>query len=225
MKRISHGFGKHPKFIATPHSAHKKDESFPLVYILRDVLKLANNSKECRKILRNKEIFVDGKPRTDLNFGVGLMDVIAIPKIEKYYRVWPSKTKKLELKEITKDKVKIKLAKVINKKMVNKGNLQINTHDGYSFLIKPTDKENWKKFNTKDTIVFDISDKKRKILDVLKFDINKKALVVKGKNATYIGTIKEIKKGTKDIKSTTKVGDIETKTDYVFVIGNEESLI
>jgi len=227
MKRISHGFGKHPKFISVPYSAHKKDESLPLVYVLREILKLANNSREVRKILRNKEVLVDGKARTDTNFGIGVMDVIAIPKIEKYYRAMPSKTKKLALKEISKEESKIKLAKVINKKMVKGGNLQITTHDGYTFLVKKDENnKDWtKKFNTKDVIVFDISDKKRKIIDVLKYDINKIALIIKGKNITYVNTIKEIKKGTKETISTTKVGDVETNSDYVFVVGNEKPLI
>ncbi|MFN3527659.1 MAG: 30S ribosomal protein S4e, partial [Candidatus Altarchaeaceae archaeon] len=210
---------------AVPRSGHKKDKSFPLLYIVRDILKFANNSKEVKAILRNNNVLVDGKVRKDTNFGVGLMDVIAFPKIEKYYRVLPSKTKKLQLKEISKEEAKIKLAKIIRKKMIKHGNLQITTHDGYTFLIKKEDKENFNKFNTKDVIVFDITDKKRKIIDVLKFEINKIAMIVEGKNATYVGNIKEIKKGTQLTRSTTKVGDIETDTDYVFVIGNEKPLI
>jgi len=151
------------------------------------------------------------------------MDVISFPKINKHYLMMPStiKSKKIFLKEINEESAKIKLAKVIKKQIIKDGKIQISTSDGYVFFVNK-DENN---INTKDTIVFDISAKKRAVRKVLKFKEGAAALITHGRNKGKGGKITRIDKGTKDVLSTTKVGDIKTLTDYVFVIGEEEPLI
>lgn len=221
IKRIAIGLGKHPKKLATPIGPHKKDESFALVYVIRDLLKFADNSRETKKILREENVIVNGKIRKDENFGIGIMDVISFPKINKHYLVIPSttKSKKLALKEINEDEAKIKLAKVIKKTIVKDGKLQISTNDGYTFLSDN------KEINTKDTVIFDISTKKRTINGILKFKEGATALITHGRNKGNVGKITHIENGTKNSPSTTTVGGITTLTEYVCVIGEEEPLI
>lgn len=225
-KRISIGLGKYPKKISTPRGPHKKNESYALTYIIRDMMKFADNSREVNKILREGNVFVNGMMVKDGNFGIGLMDVISFLKIDRHYRVIPStiKSKNLLLKEISKEEAKFKLANVIGKSIIKDNKIQISTDDGYTFLINKDVAEE-KMINTKDTIVFDISTKNRTIREILKFREGAIALITKGKNKGKEGKIVNITKGTKNISSLTKVGDIETLTDYVLVIGKETPLI
>lgn len=221
IKRIAVGLEKYPRKLVTPRGPHKTQESYALTYVIRDLLKFADNSKEADKILREGNVVVNGKIRKDGHFGIGLMDVISFPKINKHYLVLPStiKSRNLVLKEINKEGAKIKLGRVIRKVKVKGGKIQITTDDGYTFI------NNENNINTKDTIVFDISTEKRTIKEILKFKEGMTALIIYGKNKGKTGKIISIKKGTKDTPSTTKVGDIETSTDYVFIIGGETPLI
>jgi small subunit ribosomal protein S4e len=66
---------------------HKKFECIPLLIIVRDILKIVDNAKDAKKIIKSREIFVDGKPRRDHKYPVGLFDVVEIPKLRKQYRV------------------------------------------------------------------------------------------------------------------------------------------
>lgn len=131
------------------------------------------------------------------------------------------KSKDIFLKEINEESAKIKLAKVTKKQIIKDGKIQISTSDGYVFFVNK-DENN---INTKDTIVFDISAKKRTVRKILKFKEGSAVLITHGRNKGNGGKITRIDKGTKDILSTTKVRDIKTSTDYVFVIGEETPLI
>ncbi|PKP59370.1 MAG: hypothetical protein CVT88_05665 [Candidatus Altiarchaeales archaeon HGW-Altiarchaeales-1] len=224
IKRIAVGLGKYPKKLVTPRGPHKKYESYALTYVIRDLLKFADNSRETDKILREGNVVVDGRVIKDGNFGIGLMDVLSFPKINKHYLMMPSttKSKNLSPKEISEDGAKIKLAKVTEKQVIKDGKIQISTGDGYIFSVN---KDENKGINTKDTIVFDISAKKRAVREILKFKEGAAVLITQGRNKGNTGKITRIDKGTKDILSTTKVGDIKTSTDYVLVIGKEEPLI
>lgn len=87
---------KNKKFVtrALP-GAHSFDLGMPLNVILRDILKLASNNQEIKKILYNKEVLVNNKRRKESRFIVGLMDVISIPELNKYYRILLNKKKKI----------------------------------------------------------------------------------------------------------------------------------
>ena len=63
---------------------HKADSSMPLLIALRDIAGLGETSAEVRKILGNREVMVDGKVRVNYKHPVGLMDIISIPKIDRY---------------------------------------------------------------------------------------------------------------------------------------------
>lgn len=216
-KRITvlYGHGKKPTYITTPRGPHKASESIPLIYLVRDMLKLADNSKEAKKIINSGNILVDGRIIKDYRYGVGLMDVISIPKIEKYYRVLCGK--KLKLQEISKEDSNFKLCKITGKLMERKARLQINMHDGYSMF------SNEFGYKVNDTLVFEIPS--RKIVKHIKFEKGKIGLVTKGKNMGKIGVIEDIREGTALRESLAKVGDIEAPSKYVFVIGEEKSMI
>lgn len=216
-KRIAAGYGKKHKWVTTPNPGkHKKEDSIPLMLVVRDILGYADTSREVKKIIHNGLILVDKKPRKDPKYGVGLMDVIDIPKANRHFRVIPGK-KGLNLKEIDEKESKIKLCEILNKRVVSKDKIQLNLHDSSNIIISNG------KYNPRDTIVLDLYD--RKIMDVIKFEKDNIGMIVHGRHIGNTGKIDEIIEGTTTRKSLTRIGEIQTLTDYIFVIGREESLI
>lgn len=216
-KRIASGYGKEKKWITTPNPGpHPRDQSIPLLTVVRDLLEYADTSREAKRIIHGGLILVDKKIRRDHKLGVGLMDVVELPGLKKYFRLMPSK-KGIILKEIDEKESKIKLCKIINKNIIKKGITQVTLHDGSSILSEKGD------YKTKDTLVLELPN--RKINDTIKFEKGNTALVVGGRHSGKVGEIKEISKGTTTRKSITTLENLQTLTDYLFVIGREKPLI
>ena len=57
---------------------HSDEMCMPLGVILRDVLDLAHNLREAKRMLATRQVLVDGRIETDLGRGVGLMDVLTV---------------------------------------------------------------------------------------------------------------------------------------------------
>lgn len=199
---------------------HKKFESIPLQVIARDILKLVETGKEAKRIINSGEILVDGKIRKDHAYPAGLMDVLSIPKIKKYYRVVPT-AKGLELVEIPETEAKKKICRIENKTVVKKGKLQLNLHDSRNILVDKGD------YRTGDSVLITIPD--QKIVEHVKMAKGNLGLVVKGKNSGRTVDIKDVVV-TRSREPNKIVCELEGKKlevikDYVFVIGSKESLI
>jgi len=205
---------KEKKFAITPRPGpHKKSECIPLLVIVRDILKLCATSEEGKKIIKRGEILVDKKVRRDPNYPVGLMDVVEIPKINKYYRVLVDEHG-LVLEEIKAEDAEKKLCRIQNKRKVKKGLIQLNLHDGRNIL---TDKND---YNTHDSVLIELPT--QKILNHFKFEKDAHAIIFSGRNIGVKGKIKEIYQRKSMQESSrvviqTKNGEIETVKDYVFV--------
>ena len=78
---------KTTKFVAKtapgPHNAN----AMPVAVWLRDQQGLARTMKEVKQILKQKDVIINGSPCRDPKMGIGIFDVIALPRIGKYYRV------------------------------------------------------------------------------------------------------------------------------------------
>ena len=57
---------------------HSIENCMPMGIILRDVIGVAHNRREAKKILHSRKIMVDGRIETALGRGVGLMDVLTV---------------------------------------------------------------------------------------------------------------------------------------------------
>jgi len=151
---------KEKKWVVRPSPGpHKKFESIPLLIIVRDILKLADTGKEARKIIKAKEILVDGKPRLDHKYPVGLFDVITAPKLKKQYRIVPAKNG-LTLIEIPKNESGLKLCRIEGKTLVKNGFLQLNLHDGKNILVKEKAKKD--SYKTGDSLLIETPGQKIK---------------------------------------------------------------
>lgn len=216
-KRISTGYGKTDKWVVTPKAgAHKKIQAIPLLLVVRDVLGLADTAREAKKIINAGEVFVDGVPRRKHNFSVGLMDVVGMPKLGKNYRVLPGK-KGLSLSEIDDKEAKTKLRKVVGKHTLKGGKTQLQLHDGKTLV---SDKD---KIKVGDTLVMELG--ANKISKGFPFKEGNTVIVDNGVHSGEVGKITEILPATRTTKAQTKIGDLQTLSSYVFVVGEGKPVI
>lgn len=200
---------------------HPIKNSLPLLIVVRDILGLADNSREAKRILNNGELLVDGQVRKDYQFPVGFMDVIQIPKTKGNYRVLPDEKGNLILHPIPEDNTQFKLCKIENKTYIKGGKVQLNLHDGRNYL---SDQD----LSPGDVVNLKIPD--QEIDEVIKFQKGNIGLVTGGKHIGEIGKIKDITI-TKSVRPNTIVIETDDKKtfltlkDYVFVIGKDEAVI
>ena len=213
---------KMSKWVVHPSPGpHKKFECIPLLILIRDILKLAETGKEAKKIIKSGAILVDGRVRKDHRYPVGLMDVVEIPKLKKYYRIVPGKKGYLKIIEIDEKEGKMKLLKIVNKTLVKGGRIQLNFHDGKNILIDED------VFKTGDSVLVSLPD--LKILQHIKMKEGCLVLITKGKNAGKLGKLKEIKI-VRGIEPNKTICEIEGKDEVVllrnvFVVGEKEPVI
>ena len=200
------------KFVTVPRGAHPKLESIPLSVIVRDVLKVADNAKEAKKIIKSKEVLVDGKARKDVDYGVGFLDTISIPKMKKSWRIIPGKSFKL----IEVDDPNLKICKIIDKSILKGEKTQLNLSDGKNII---TDK----KFSTQDSLLLQLPE--QKILKDLKMEKGALALVMKGKSAGLVSEINDIDAKNQRVWMNKDKENIEVPLKYIIVIGKEKSEI
>ncbi len=219
--------GRHEKRVAVPTSwpitrkthhwvvganagPHSKETGIPLLVVVRDMLKLANNSREARRIINEGAIFVDGKARSDYKHIVGLFDIVSIPSTNEYYRILLDAQNRFKLYKEGADA--LKLCRINNKTTVKKGAVQLNLHDG-SNLLASND------YKTFDTVLLGHD---RKIVKHIAYKPGNLAMVVGGEHSGEIGKIKQIRKvrgsGT-NMVAISNEREFETIEDYVFVIG------
>jgi len=214
-KRIATGDGKTSKWISKPSpGSHPEKNSMTLVTLLRDTLKYANNSREAKKIINDGLVLVDSTIEKNHKSGVGLMDVIELPKIKKAYRIIPTK-KGMQLAEIGEKDAKIKLCKVVGKQNIKNGAIQLSFHDGTTIMDEK------KQFKVNDTAVITLPD--RKIKKKIEFKEGAWALIISGRHSGGQGKIAKILPAIASRKSLTTVGELDTLTSYVFAVGDNKA--
>jgi ribosomal protein S4E len=198
---------------------HKLRESLPLIVMLRNRLKYALTGKETNMICMEKHVMVDGKVRTDPNFPAGFMDVIEIPKSGDQFRLIFDTKKRYVLHRISDEEKKYKLCKVKRQEINQKKIPVIVTHDGRTLRYPdPLVKVN-------DVVKVDIAT--GKMVDFIKFDIGKMAMITRGRNTGRVGTVTVVEKhpGSFDIVTMrdTAGQSFSTRKENVFIIGNADA--
>jgi small subunit ribosomal protein S4e len=221
---------KHGTFFVKPSPGpHPSRFCLPLLHILRDLLKIVDSHRETKKLIGLGHIKVDGKIVRNKSFPVGLMDVISIDKMNKYYRILPDSHYDLILYEISQEESNYKLCRINNKTTVKGGHVQLNLHDGRNILIKVKDPKNPKEDTYKRMDVLKISIPEQEITKVLRFKENNLAIIMSGKNIGQVGKIINVLKRFGPKASTVSIqhngGHTETLYDYTFIIGEESSEI
>lgn len=199
-------------------SAHKKDECVPLQLFLRDVIKVAKTSREAKRILNAGEVKVDGRIVRDAGYGVGVMDVVSVPKLGKHFQVFVVKGF-LKPVEIPEADARLKSCRIVNKTMLKAGKVQLNLHDGRNILIEKEED----RFDVGDTVRVTLPD--YKIESFIKLEKGANCYVYKGKHAGAVGNLEELIELPGGIPTDARIrhGDRElvTHKDYLFAVAKE----
>lgn len=180
---------KGTKYIVRPSSNTQK--GVPLLIILRDMLKIAQNRKEVKKALHAKHILVNNKTILDEKNNVLLFDTISILPMKKYYRIGLSGKGKFEIGEIKEGEVNTKITKIVNKKVLRGKKTQLNLSDGRNFISEV-------KCNVNDSVLINFREKK--IEKCLELKEKSRVIIFAGKHAGGIGIIKKLDKKKKVVE-------------------------
>ncbi len=193
--------------------AHSVDSSVPVVLVLRDMMGICDTAREAKRIVGNRELFVDGKAVKNPKAPIGVMDVITIPKMGVAYRMLLTDKGKLTLVPISEEESKVKLCRIEDKTIVKGGKYQINLSGGRNIIL---DANNYK---AGDTLKISVPD--QEIVDCYSAKAGATVLVITGSQAGKIKTIKEyvVVRGSPDNVVIFDDGT-ETIKSNVFVVGD-----
>lgn len=199
---------------------HRKDKSYPLGVILRDVLNVANSMHEAKTIVSAGKIKVDGIERRDVKFPVGLMDVIELTTTGQSHRFVPRDSKLLVPVEIQNAEKMVKFVKVSSKVTTKGGKLQYGFHDGKTMISEQP-------LSVGDTCLLDFEN--LSIKEIVRFEKGNLGLITSGDNAGSFGTIEDIKDGLfslpKRVVLALENRSVELPTEIVMAVGLKAPLV
>ena len=194
---------------------HSTEMCMPLGLILRDVLGVAHNMREAKRILHSKQVLDDRTTENDRSRGVGLMDVLKIG--EEHYRCILDTNGKLRYRPIPKKESTSKICKITGKTTIKGGKTQVHLHDGRNVIV---DDPNI--YQTGDSLVISLPD--QSVSSHLEMKNGALAYLTGGSHIGETAVIQEqeVKRSSKPNETTFE--GFGTITDYVFVIGKESDL-
>lgn len=207
---------------------HSRKRSLPLILIIRDTLGYARTAKEATRIISNSKVKVDHIIRRDRNFPTGLMDVIHIEGIDEIFRVLPKPGRGLSLFPIDSRESEHKLCKIVGKRIIGGGRLQISLHDGRNLTVNPKD---FRKGDDEVTVggAVQLALPSQRVERYVPLKQGSLGLVTDGKNQGMYGKIASISEGSyarpKIAKIETAGDSFETRADYVIPVGTDSPLV
>jgi len=184
---------KGTKYVVRPSFGTSK--GVPLLILLRDMLKIAQNRKEVKRIIHQKQVLINGILARDEKSNIQLFDKVSIVDAgvgagknsagaKKHYKLNLGSNGKFMIEEIGEKDANQKVAKVVNKKILRGKKVQLNLSDGRNYLSNT-------KCNVNDSVSVDLPNKK--ISKCLPLKKGAKIIVVAGKHSGERGVLKEIK--------------------------------
>jgi len=200
--------------------AHSKRRAYPLGIILRDVLKIANTMHEAERIVNGGKIKVDGIIRRDVNFGVGLMDIVELASIGQAYRFVPKDSRLLVPVSVNDDEKFKKLLKITSKVAIKGNKVQYGFHDGKTVISD-------QKMRVGDTCLVQLPESK--INEHIEFERGSVVLVTSGENAGDVGKVEDIRDGVFSLPKRALVSfaerSVELPVEIIMTVGSERPLI
>jgi small subunit ribosomal protein S4e len=191
--------GRGLRFIAAAN--HSQKDGMPLLFVLREMLKIAPTRTEVRRVVLKGEVKVNGTTRKDIGFPIQVFDVVSFEKIRKNYKM-EIVNGKFKLKEVSDAEAEKKIVKISGKKLVGKAKVQMNLEDGQNILIK----EN---FSVGDSVV--LNNKKKAVEKILPLKEGANIEIVSGKHAGEKGKLKSVEQFARDKKFVIKLKEGEVK--------------
>jgi small subunit ribosomal protein S4e len=212
---------KSARYVTKPSPGpHPIEKSYSLSVVLRDLLGLVSSQREAGQVLSRGEVLVDGVPRRDPGFPVGLFDVVSVPKEGSAYRLVPSPDG-LVATTVEANEAGTKLCRVSSKVKAPGGHMQFGFHDGRSLL------DDKLSVSCGDTVVLKFPE--QAVVDSVKLSKGATALIVSGERAGQIGKILNVKKGTssreKMITVSLPSGETELPERLIFAVGTDKPVM
>jgi small subunit ribosomal protein S4e len=208
---------------------HPRDKSLPLVMVIREILGHAKTAREAIHIINTGKVKVDGVKRRDHRFPIGLMDVLQIEGAAETFRVLPKPNTGLTPMPIEQKEAGFKLCKIVGKKNIPGGRIQLNFHDGRHMLIQARDPRQKTGEDYAVGGAVQLGFPGQKIIGQVPFQTGALGLVVDGRNQGLVGRIESITPGThardKSVRIETAGGSFETPAAYVIPVGTTAPLV
>lgn len=207
---------------------HSRNRSLPLVLILRETLGYAKTAREAIQIVNSSKVKVDLIVRRDRNFPTGLMDVIQIEGSDQVFRVLPKPGRGLSLFPIEARESERKICKIVEKRTIGRGRVQITLHDGRTLTVNPRD---FQKSNEKPTVggAVQLALTTQTVERYVPLQQGSIGLVTDGKNQGLYGKIVAISEGSFARPKMAKVeiagNSFETPADYILPVGTDSLLV
>ncbi len=174
---------KHKWVTRSSPGPHAKDESLPLLVAVRDTLGLCDTAREARRIIGNREVYVDMMPTRDFKRPLGLMDTISIAKAKAWYRVLLDRKGRLRLVLIDEKEAGWKLVRIEDKTTIKGGVTQLNLHDGRNINVEKD------AYKTGDVLKVELPT--QKILSHYPLEKGAVAMVVSGAHTGEMSTVSQ----------------------------------
>jgi len=204
-----------------PHNAN----AMPIAVWLRDHMHLALNLKEVKQILGQNDVIINGRPCRDPKMGIGIFDIIALPKIGKYYRILRDKNGRHVSVDIDAEAAKSRLCKITGKTVIAGGKVQLNMRDGANLLADNT-------YKPGDSIVLSLEPENRfKIIDHFPFAVGNMAMIIGGRHSGKVARIADIVTIPGSVPNKIILEDEATKTrfdtiaPYIYMVGRQSPAI
>lgn len=212
---------KGERFVFKPvPGPHTISTAYPLGVVVRDLMSMADLSKELKFIMKGGKVLVDGKERRTPRFPVGLFDVVSVPVEGVDYRLVPS-PKGFVLARVNADEAKTKLCSIRTKIKVRGGHIQYGLHDGRSMVADELD------LSPGDAVLLDVQS--QKVLGQARLAKGSLGLVLTGDRAGQLGKISDVKKGTisreRMVRLSLPSGEAEVPSRLVFPVGAATPMI
>ncbi len=187
-------FPKKPTvFTVSPRPGpHPKDRCIPLLIVVRDLLKYAEEGATARRLIKAGKFVVDGRVVKDPRFPLGLMDVFSVPELGEHYRVLIRPKKGPSLFKITGEEAGFKVCQILRKYHVKGGGLALGLHDGRTILFKGEDVETGRRLRVLDGVKISLPD--QKILETVKLEEGIYGYIHSGSRAGLHGKVIKIKR-------------------------------
>ena len=198
---------KGTKYVVRPNFGLEK--GIPILIILRDILKVAQNRREVKRALNMKSILLNNKVVNDEKNSALLFDTLTIAPLKKYYKLGLAENGKFRIEEIKESEAGKKISRVMDKKTLKGKKTQLNLSSGMNFLSDM-------KCNVNDSVLINFKDKK--IEKCIPLKEKAKAIIFLGKHSGKKGIIEQINQERKMISLETDKGKINVLIKQLMVI-------
>ena len=199
---------KESTYISSIEGSRSKDAAIPAVVLLRDVLGYAENEKDAKKIIQDRNLVRNGEPVTSVRQGIGVLDVVEIPETEESYRVIRNEN---GLEFISVNEPEKVISKIVGKQKEEEEYVY-RLHNGENYRSED-------EYSTGNSLIFNSSVRE------IKLEEGAKVLVIGGGNAGLTAELKEIRRQGRnpDIAVVENNGEqIETLMENLVAVDNIE---